>query len=142
MPPPPFCSQSQSSNSNEAPLPSFCSRRSLQSTQPYFSIVLLSPLSFPLTPPTPIPSFFSLTCGKHYILSGGEGVQTSPAESESLSGRCRGWTGGCWDLRGGDSAPRADSVWTKGGLVISEPQHLIADRLHPPRWTGHETLVE
>lgn len=31
-----------------------------------------------------------------------------------------------------------DAVWTKGGLVISEPQHPIADRLHPPTaldWT-------
>lgn len=47
-------------------------------------------------------------------------------------------------LHGGDSLSRSlslgpDAVWTKGGLVISEPQHPIADRLHPPTaldWTG------
>lgn len=36
-------------------------------------------------------------------------------------------------------SPGPDAVWTKEGLVISEPQHPIADRLHPPTalvWTG------
>lgn len=68
---------------------------------------LLTPSHFPtlfLTiPPPPLHPllFFSLTCGKHYILSGGEGEQTSQAETGSLLGRRRGVLGrlfgsACW----------------------------------------------
>lgn len=121
---------------------SFASLHGSCLTPPAFPQSALYPLFF--SPPPSIPSLFSPTCGKHYILSGGEGEQTSQADTESLSGRCSGAAGrqlgNCMAVTLSLALSLGpDAVWTKGGLVISEPQHPIADRLHPPTaldWTG------
>lgn len=105
-------------------------------TRPHFFLAFLVPPPLLLRPP--FPPLFSLTCGKHYILSGGERerAQTSQSETESFLGRPRG-SGQCQGLYGGDSRSlslRPHAVWIKkGGFVFfNAPQHPIAGRLHPP----------
>lgn len=109
---------------------------SFQLTPPHFSTVLLSP-PLPLPPPSPLqPPFPPL-----FFLSHVESIISCLVERESKHPRptlraSRVGVGG-----GGEAvgicmvvtlSPSPDAVWTKGGLVIAEPQHLIADRLHPP----------
>lgn len=113
-------------------------------TQPHFFLAFLVPPPLLLRPP--FPPLFSLTCGKHYILSGGERerAQTSQSETESFLGRPRGG-GQCQGLYGGDSRSlslRPHAVWIKkrGVCFFNAPQHPIADRLHPPSaldWRTH-----
>lgn len=91
-------------------------------TRPHFFLAFLVPPPLLLRPP--FPPLFSLTCGKHYILSGGERerAQTSQSETESFLGRPRG-SGQCQGLYGGDSRSlslRPHAVWIKkGGFVFS-----------------------
>ncbi|KAM7388124.1 hypothetical protein PAMP_024323 [Pampus punctatissimus] len=108
-------------------------------TPPHFSTVLLPPLlspPHPFTPPTPIPFFF---------LSHVESIISCLVERESKHPRptlraSRVGVGGCGEAVGicvvVTLSLSTDAVWTKGGLVISGPQHLIADRLHPPTLLG------
>lgn len=127
-------------------------------TLPHFATLCNTPFTpFFSTPPT-VRSLFSLTCGKHYILSGGDWEQTSQAEAERLLGS----TGGQWECCSGSAwcwlplffplylpltpfSHYFSVVWTKEGVVIPQPEDLLADKHHSSttlvKWT-HQVKKE